>query len=496
MDDNKPTDNENQPFSPHQPEGPGSENETINEDLQPEELPPDVASPVAEDIPPPQEPPMAEEIPPIYEESKKNYLFIILGLIFFVVIFVLVFKFLFTKKQKKQIKLTYWGLWEDKEVFDPLIKKYQKQNPNIKIDYIKMSARDNYREKLIARSRNGQGPDIFRFHNTWLPEIKEVVAPLPENIMRAEEFEKTFYPVHKKDLKIGDKYFGLPLEIDGLVLVCNQDLFEKARINLFPTNWEEVIEMASKLTVKDKNGRIITSGLAIGTASNIEHFSDLFGLMLLQNGASLKELTQPQAIALLEQYRKLAEPPESFWDENMPNSLSAFAQEKVAMIIVPSWEILVIKKINPDIKLKVIPVPQLPEGKPISLANYWVEGVSRVSKNQIEGWKFLKFLIEKDNLTTLYKQQANLRLFGEPYSRVDLASTLSDNQYIGAVIKQANYYTSLPLISRTYDNGLNDKIIQYLENAINATINGLSYESALQTAQEGINQVYKEYGIE
>ena len=146
-----------------------------------------------------------------------------------------------------------------------------------------------------------------------------------------------------------------------------------------------------------------------------------------------------------------------------------------------------------ELELKVTQVPLVPGGKPISLANYWVEGVNRYSKNQIEGWKFLRFLVEKENLTKLYEIQSKTRLFGEPYSRVDLAPLLSQNAYLAPVIKQADYYISLPLVSRTFDNGLNDGIIKYIENAINATANGVSYGEALRTAKQGVDQISVSY---
>jgi len=49
----------------------------------------------------------------------------------------------------------------------------------------------------------------------------------------------------------------------------------------------------------------------------------------------------------------------------------------------------------------------------------------------------------------------------------------------------------MPVISRTYDNGLNDSIVTYLENAVNATINGESYQSALENAKEGVDQIFQ-----
>lgn len=498
MDDNIKNSAENQSPSPvPEPTGnqpPILESVPVEEPLQPEEVPPEVVSPTEEEVVQPQteSPP---EGPPIFEENKNKYFIIGGAAVIFLLIFILFLKFIFgAKGPSKKVKLVYWGLWEDKQVFEPLIKLYQKNHPYIVIDYEKMAPQE-YKDRLLARSVKGLGPDIFRFHNTWLPEIKEVVAPLPEEVMSAAEFEKTFYKIHQQDLKVGKYYYGLPLSIDGLVLVSNDGLLKKAGIAKPPTNWDELIEAVTKLTVKDTNGQIITSGIALGTATNIEHFSDIFGLMLLQNGGDLNNLNQPEAAEALESYRKFAEPPNDFWNEEMPNSIVAFIQEKVAMIIAPSWQILSIQADNPDLTIKVTPVPFVPGAKPISLASYWVEGVSRYSKNQLEAWKFLRFLVEKDNLAKLYETESQLRLFGEPYSRVDMAPLLAQNQYVGAVIKQAEIYVSLPLTSRTFDNGLNDEIIKYLENAINSTTQGVSYTQALETAKKGVDQALLKYKI-
>lgn len=462
------------------------------QELKAEEASPDLGSP---DKPPapPGEPPMFIEEP----DNRRKFLIIGAAVLGFLILFVFILIFIFGRvAQNRQIKLVYWGLWEDESIMKPLIDQYQAQHKNITIQYLKMEP-EQYREKLIARSRNNQSPpDIFRFHNTWLPEIKEIAAPLPESIMANSEFEKTFYPIHQRDLKVGNNYFGIPLEIDGLVLVYNDDLFKKAGINTPPVSWDEVIgDYVGKLTVKSPDGQIITSGMALGTASNVDHFSDLFGLFLLQNGGDIKALDQPEAAGALQSYREFAEAPDNIWDETLPNSTTAFVQEKVAMIIVPSWVIQNIKSENPDINLKVVPVPSIPGSRAVSVASYWVEGVSRLSKNQLEAWKFLKFLSQKENMTKIYELEAKSRLFGEPYSRVDLSSLLAEDEFVGPVIKQANSFVSIPTVSRTFDGGLNDNIIQYIANAINSTAEGVSYEEALKTAKEGVDQVLTQFQI-
>jgi len=497
MDDNKKNSQKNQPIETvvveDQPkEIPTSIDSLSEQNLVPEEVASDVSS-TEETIS--SDTNFFSKAPPVFEENKNQALLLIGAVIIFLIVFIFIFKLIFSGKKTPQlVTLKYWGLWEEKEVFEVLIADYQKKYPYVKINYQKMEPQ-NYREKLIVRSRNNQGPDIFRFHNTWLPEIKEIISPIPASIMSNTEFEKTFYKIHQKDLKVGDKYYGLPLGIDGLVLVYNVNLLKKAGIDKPPETWDELSNIVPKLTVKDASGNIITAGVALGLSVNVEHFSDILSLMIYQNGGDIKNLDSEEAAGALESYRKFAEPPNNFWDENMPNSLTAFIQEKVAMIFVPSWQILTIKSVNPEIEIKAIPVPSLPGASPVSIANYWVEGVSKMSQNQIEAWRFLRFLIEKESLTKMYELTSRTRLFGEPYSRVDLAPLLIQNIYLGAVIKQANYFVSVPAISRTFDNGLNDEIVKYLENAINATIEGVSYNEALITAKKGVDQVFNKYKL-
>jgi len=492
MDDNKEKDKKSQLFETVVEENQSNSSLEDEKNLVPEEISPDITSP--------QEPVtegggMTPDTPPVFLENRNQYLFLGVGVVIFLIFFFLVLRFLFSaKKTPKPVSLTYWGLWEDKEVFEPLISSYQKKNPHITINYQKMSP-ENYREKLLVRTQNGQGPDIFRFHNTWIPQIKQILSPLPWSVMSNEEFEKTFYKIHQRDLKVGNNYYGLPLMIDGLVLICNIDLLKKAGIEGPPTSWDELNEMVPKLTVKDPSGAILTSGIALGLASNVEHFSDIFALMLYQNGGDIKKLDNEEAAGALEAYRRFSEKESAFWDETLPNSITAFIQEKVAMIFAPSWQVLVIKASNPEINLKVVSVPSLPGAKPVSIASYWVEGVSKASPNQLEAWKFLRFLVEKENLTKFYELASRQRLFGEPYSRVDLGPLLLQNEYLGAVIKQADYFISVPMISRTFDNGLNDEIVKYIENAINATVEGVSYQEALRTAKQGVDQVFEKYQL-
>jgi len=421
---------------------------------------------------------------------------------FFLIFFVLVvflgggyflYKNILSKKlaPQEEVNLTYWGLWEPENVFSGIIADYQRSHPNVKINYIFQSPRE-YRERLASALASGKGPDIFRFHSTWVPMFKNDLSPIPSEIMDAAFFEAIFYPVTRQDLRVGNYYVGIPLEIDTLALFINEDIFESAG-KVPPTTWDEFRKVAVELTTRDSEGEIQIAGAALGITENIDHWSDILGLMMLQNGA---DLTKPigslaeDALAFYTLFSKV----DRVWDETLPRSTMAFAGGKLAMYFGFSWEVFEIKKANPNLRFRILPVPQL-EGTNITWASYWVEGVSKKSTYQKEAWEFLKYLSEKESLQKLFQAQSQIRLFGEPYSRVDMADLLSSDDLVGPFIKQAPAARSWYLCSRTFDNGINDKMIKYFEDAVNAVNEGKTPKEALEQTVSGVGQVLAQYGI-
>lgn len=395
----------------------------------------------------------------------------------------------------KAVTLTYWGLWENDALIAPLIAEYQTSHPNVTIQYVRQNHRQ-YRERLQAAVARGDGPDVFRFHNTWVAMLKNELSPVPADIMTAADFKTTFYPTATRDLVAGETIFGIPLMIDGLGLYYNEDLFASAGVSP-PTTYEELLSIVPRLTVKgEEEGEILTAGIALGTTNNVEHFSDIVATMMMQNGASLVSLDGDEAEQTLVFYRKFSDPEDPLytWNSTLDNSVVAFANGRVAMIYAPSWRAFDIKQLNPNLRFKIAPVPQLP-GNTVTWASYWVEGVSVQSQHQGEAWEFLQFLTSRETATALYTEASKLRLFGEPYARVAMGSGLENDPFVGAYIVQAPDARSFPLASNTFDNGLNDRLIQYFQDAINATLEGDSPSGALSTASQGFRQVLSSYGL-
>jgi multiple sugar transport system substrate-binding protein len=460
-------------------------------------------------IPPSKEPPL--EPPPFYDDHRKKFLVLGIFLIICVLVILGVLAVIrsigMRPKPAAKIILTYWGLWEEEQVMAPIIDDYQRSHPTVTIKYIRQDPKQ-YRERLQAAIDRGEGPDVFRYHSTWVPMLSSVLSPLPKTIYSDEEYQKIFYPVVSRDLRVGSNFVGIPLMIDGLMLYYNEDILRGANVQV-PQTWEQVRDAIGKITVKDA-GKIVTATIAMGTAENVEHFSDILGLMMVQNGTkiekSLLTCSDPAVttcgVEALSFYRKFAEFPSNTWDDTMENSIVAFAGGRVAMILGPSWEAHAIKTISPTLNFKTAVVPQLPCNgavcPSVNFANYWAEGVSGKSAYQKDAWVFLKYLSQSDTMQKLYAEEVKLRpLYGEPYSRVDLGSALKDNPYLAALIAEAPTMRSGFMAARTADGdtGLNTSLINYLKNAVNSMREGTSAESAIKTADNGIQQVYSRFGI-
>ncbi|MBI2404914.1 extracellular solute-binding protein [Candidatus Gottesmanbacteria bacterium] len=396
--------------------------------------------------------------------------------------------------QQQEVTITYWGLWEDDATVRSVLTAFEGAHPKIKVSYFKQSPKQ-YRERLADAIARGEGPDVFRFHNTWVPMLRGDLATVPVKIMTAAQFASAFYPVASRDLVAGTNIYGIPLEIDGLGLYYNEDTLAQAGVSV-PTTYEELLNVVPKLTVKNGN-TIVSSAIALGTTNNVEHFSDIVATMMMQNGAKLDQPTGAEAEQTLIFYRKFADfaDPAYTWNETMDNSISAFASGNVAMILAPSWRAFDIKQINPALRFKIAAVPQLP-GNTVTWASYWVEGVSSKSKNQNAAWEFVNYLTSREAAIKLYTEESKIRLFGEPYARVELGASIKDDPYAGAFITQASLDArSFPLSSRTFDNGLNDKLIKYLEDAINGMAGGVAPSAVLQTMASGFRQVLGQYGL-
>jgi multiple sugar transport system substrate-binding protein len=381
--------------------------------------------------------------------------------------------------------LNVWGLYENPQVMAALIQKYQATHPNVTINYQDRSlmSTGDYKSAVFNRSASSSDADVVLVHDSWVPNLKSSLAPMPSNTMTAQTYAQTFYSAASQEAVDQGKVYAIPAYYDGLALVYNKKQFEEINQQLPPTSWEEFRRVALSLSQKSE-GTLVRGGAAIGNANNVDFFSDILGMFFAQAGVNVpQDIDSSFAKDALTYYTNFVKT-DGVWNDSFPEASAAFSKEQVSMIFVPAWNLLDILKARPDMDVGVAPVPQAQPQQPASWGSFWMYAVPSSSKNSAAAWDFLKYLSTEDAQLTMFSEASKYRQFGEPYSLVSLSSQLSSQQYLKPYLDTAPFSKSNELAARSG----NDAQVKALKDAVNAVLAGQDATTALQTAKAAIMQ--------
>lgn len=465
--------------------------------------------------PPPAKPvtPQSDSKGPVFATAKKSPLkllpFILGGLLLIGVIIFAAMRFLGNRNQPESagsqpvtngenrqvvtgnpITLEYWGLWEPSEVLTEVLKEFETQNPGVTVKYTKQSHKD-YRQRLQTAIAGGTGPDVFRFHASWTPMLAQDLGTAPSSVISTADFQKNYYPIANSQLQVNGQIVGIPLMYDGLALYYNKDIFRTANVQP-PKTWPELKTLASQLTVNSDAG-IERGGVAIGNATNVEHFSDIIALLILQNGGDLKNPNTQEGRDAMLFYTNFVKV-DKVWSDTLPSSTVAFSRGDVAMMFAPSWRVHEIKALNPQLNFGIASLPKL-QNTDVTWGSYWAEGVNAKGKQVATSWKLIQFLSQPETLKKLYSNASEIRAFGELYPRTDMASELSSNEYAAPYLSDAKQAQGGFLSSYTHDTGLNDVMIKYYQDGVTGLLNGKSVDEVMTTIDQGTKQSIKQYNV-
>ena len=299
-------------------------------------------------------------------------------------------------KKKTVIRIaTHWGEGYQEKLL-PFIEEYEKLNPDIDIQY-ESAPFEEYFKKIQVSALSGEAPDIYHVYSLWGVQLKRAGAldkPSPDvvNFVRNEYVDAGI-----KGVTIDGEVWGIPTEIDNYMLLYNKKLLAEAGYTAPPRTWDELYNMAKKITRYNQDGTIDVAGVAFmkGWDSAVVH--PFLSLLMSNGGKFMNEdlsktlIDSPEAIETLEFENKLfkdkvSDPGIDFW--------KLFPAGKVAMIIMaPFWEDGLKSGMGENFKdVGVAPVPYGKAGKPASAAYTWFYAVNSKSKVKDEAWKFLMWL--------------------------------------------------------------------------------------------------------
>jgi multiple sugar transport system substrate-binding protein len=192
----------------------------------------------------------------------------------------------------QKVTVVYWGhnFTPRVELDKKYIEQFMAENPDIVVEYEAIPA--DFDAKLRTALASGQGPDLFAQWNgdmgTFYAEgaIVPVSAEALGFASQQELMDLYVAPENTLQGAIFDgKLYGIPNEVSIYGCYVNKTLFEEAGLDPdadFPATWEQMKEVAEKLTKRDADGKLVQLGFDFDWGNSV--------WMYLQWGAMVRQL--------------------------------------------------------------------------------------------------------------------------------------------------------------------------------------------------------------
>lgn len=290
------------------------------------------------------------------------------------------------------------------QVIDGYIAKFQAANPNIKVNAVLSGGYPDTLTKIQTTVKGGgTPPDVAVLLSTDLYSLVDgdLILPLDDYIKAAgsDSFTSDFFPAYLANSSYQNKTWSLPFQRSIPVLYYNKDLFKAAGLdpNKPPTNYQEMVDAAKKLTKAD------------GSQWGIEISSDgipywLFQSFVIGNGtnvigkaANKVTFNDPAVAQALQDFADLGNkhkvmPAEILAWANMPND---FVNGKAAMIWHSSGSLTnILSQAKFDVGVSYT-VGSKGFGAATGGGNiYMLKGIP--ADRQAAAWKFIQFMTSTD----------------------------------------------------------------------------------------------------
>src|SRR5690625_3816755 len=149
--------------------------------------------------------------------------------------------------------LTHWAAPQVEEL-EGYIEEYKAEAPNVNIE-VRAVPFGELLTTLSTQASSKDGPTITGIYELWLPQLVAdgIAAAAPE--VFATDITQHYSDGIVSAASIDEHIYGYPNEVVLYALNYNKALFAEAGIDTPPSNWEELVDYAKKLTKKDGNGR-------------------------------------------------------------------------------------------------------------------------------------------------------------------------------------------------------------------------------------------------
>ena len=313
---------------------------------------------------------------------------------------------------------TVWGVpFEDRLFKDVYADGYAALMPGVRVDYRRYGS--DLLQKYNTWHTLGRGPDVMRIRITdyhgmvargMLEPLNDSIAD-PDNGM--SDADLADFPPHIMSmLRLDGTLYALPQDNAQYGLFYNKDIFD-AYNAAHPDEpigepsarwtWEDLRDVAKKLTVYSASGEIEVAGIdfAIWSWPFMSFFAQAGGELWDEAGTTCL-IDSEAGAAALEFMRVLQREDRSYRatiGRDSPTGPDAlFLAGKSAMYLDGSWRVPMLESVDPDFRFAVSPLPRGPKdgGRPAVVSGAVLWGISSKAAHKDEAWRMLRWLVAQE----------------------------------------------------------------------------------------------------
>jgi raffinose/stachyose/melibiose transport system substrate-binding protein len=301
------------------------------------------------------------------------------------------------KGEKVTLTIGSWRT-EDTAAYEKMIAAFNEKYPDIEVQF-KPSKNTEYDTLLNTALQSGEGPDIIQLR-PYAPGMELAKAGYLEPLDDIEGID--VFPDHVIEAAKGEdgKIYGVPLSINSAQIFYNKKIFDKYGLKE-PKTWDELVEVAK--TLKDNGVTPFAFGSKDGWLLSLTHAitgpaqygGNDFVNKILKGETDFR--SEPFVNSIKALYDLKPYFPENFEGLGMEDIRTLFFTEQAAMFPMGSWEIEVLRQMNPDLEFDFFPTPSATGGEPTLTT--WVDGsfgINAKSKHKEEAKKFIQFMTTKE----------------------------------------------------------------------------------------------------
>ncbi|MFC5449380.1 ABC transporter substrate-binding protein [Paenibacillus aestuarii] len=343
---------------------------------------------------------------------------------------------------EKDITLTFWSTSQD--LYADLTKKFEAQNPHIKIKADFMGDYDAMEQKVLAGVVAGTLPNVVQLGQRYgIPQVADSGKLIPIEQFMNDQDKQDVYPAFWDRFRYKNKLWTIPFNSSTPVLYYNKTMLDKAGLKA-PGTWDELTANAKKLT-QDTNGDGKPDVWGFSSATDTPWY---FQAMVWDRGGALLDasgkptVNSKEAVDTLKAYQDLVNVDKAMAPNQHKTAGEDFTAGKLAMMYWSGSSLKSFQKqVGDKFEIGVAYMPSI-QSRNVPIGGNSLGIFQSDKETEAASWKFVQFLTNAENaaqtsMTTGYapirKTAADLPQFKDLLGKDALfKSIMEQNQYLKA----------------------------------------------------------------